>query len=107
MKTIALAALFAAAAIALPAAAQTQSTPRVDQRQANQERRIDQGQKSGALNEKEAARLDKGQARVQKLEDKAAADGKVTRKERVRLEKAQDRQSKKIYREKHDKQTAK
>jgi hypothetical protein len=107
MKIIAIAALFAVAATALPAAAQTESTPRVDQRQANQERRIEQGQKSGALNQKEAARLEKGQARVQKLEDKAAADGKVTRKERVRLGKAQDRQSKKIYREKHDKQTAK
>ena len=107
MKIVTLAALLGAAAIALPAAAQTQSTPRIDQRQANQERRIEQGQKSGALNQKEAARLDKGQARVQKLEDKAAADGKVTRKERVRLEKAQDRQSRKIYREKHDKQTAK
>src|SRR5688572_33413955 len=107
MNVKTLIALAAFAAAALPAAAQTQSTPRVDQRQANQERRIEQGEKSGALNQKEAARLEKGQARVQKLEDKAAADGKVTRKERVRLEKAQDRQSNKIYREKHDKQTAK
>ena len=106
MKVMSLVTLLAAAAIALPAAAQTQSTPRVDQRQANQERRIERGEKSGALNEKEAARLEKGQARVRKMEDKAVADGKVTRKERARLEKAQDRQSRKIYREKHDKQTA-
>jgi hypothetical protein len=41
------------------------------------------------------------------MENKALADGKVTAKERARIEKAQDRQSKKIYREKHDKQTAK
>ena len=95
------------AAVALPVAAQTQSTPRVDQRQANQERRIEQGEKSGALTGKEAARLEKGQARVQKMEDKAVADGKVTKRERVALEKAQDRQSRRIYREKHDKQTAK
>lgn len=107
MKTIKFVTLLAAVGLALPAAAQTQSTPRVDKRQANQERRIEQGQKSGALSEKEAARLEKGQARVQKAEDKAVADGKVTRKERARLEKAQDRQSRKIYREKHDKQTAK
>lgn len=107
MKNVSLVTLLAAAAFALPAAAQTQSTPRVDQRQANQERRIEAGEKSGALNPKEAARLEKGQARVQKMEDKAAADGKLTRKERARLEKAQDRQSRKIYREKHDKQTAK
>ena len=107
MKIISIAALVAAAGIALPASAQTPSTPRVDQRQANQERRIEAGEKSGALNQKEAARLEKGQARVQKMEDKAAADGKVTKKERRRLEKAQDHQSRRIYREKHDKQTAK
>jgi hypothetical protein len=35
------------------------------------------------------------------------ADGKVTKKEARRIEKAQDRESRKIHREKHDKQTAK
>jgi hypothetical protein len=96
-----------AAALAAPALAQTDSTKRIDQRQKNQERRIDRGEKSGALTGKEADRLEKGQARVQKMEDKAVADGKVSAKERARIEKAQDRQSKKIYREKHDRQTAK
>jgi len=95
------------AMLSLPAFAQTASTPRIDQRQQNQQQRIDQGVKSGQLNQKEAARLEKGQARVQKLEDKATADGKVTAKERARIEKAQDRESKRIYREKHDKQRAK
>jgi hypothetical protein len=95
------------AALSLPALAQTTSTPRIDQRQANQERRIQAGEKSGQLNQKEAARLEKGQARVQKMEDKAVADGKVTAKERARIEKAQDKQSRRIHREKHDKQHAK
>src|SRR5438046_659382 len=103
MKTL----MFVIAALALPAAAQTQSTPRIDQRQQNQERRIEQGEKSGALNQKEAARLEKGQRRIDKMENKAMADGKMTKKERRKIEKAQDRQSRKIYREKHDKQTAK
>ena len=94
-------------ALALPAIAQTTSTPRIDQRQANQERRIDQGVKSGQLNQKEAARLEKGQARVQKMENKAVADGTVTAKERRKIERAQDKQSRKIAREKHDKQKAK
>lgn len=107
MKNIRIATLLAIAGLALPAAAQTQSTPRVDQRQENQERRIEAGEKSGALNQKEAARLEKGQARIQKMENKAVADGKVTKKEKRRLEKAQDRESRRIYREKHDKQTAK
>src|SRR5688500_14837444 len=98
---------FVVAAMALPALAQTESTKRVDKRQAKQEKRIEAGQKSGQLTEKEAQRLEKGQARVQKMEDKAVADGKVSAKERARLEKAQDRQSRKIRRERHDKQTAK
>ena len=48
------------AAFALPgyALAQTTSTPRIDKRQENQERRIDQGVKSGELTKKEAARLE-------------------------------------------------
>jgi hypothetical protein len=96
-----------AAAFALPAAAQTQSTPRIDQRQQNQERRIEQGEKSCALNQKEAARLEKGQQRIDKMEKKAMADGKMTKKERRKIEKAQDKESRRIYREKHDKQTAK
>ena len=107
MKTVPIATILAAAALALPAAAQTQSTPRIDQRQANQERRIEQGEKSGALTQKEAARLEKGEAHIQKMENKATADGSVTRKERVRIEKAQDRTSRRIYRQKHDRQRAK
>jgi len=107
MNLVKIVTLAVAAVFALPALAQTQSTPRIDQRQANQERRIEQGEKSGALNQKEAARLEKGQAHVQKMENKAVADGKVTPKEQARIEKAQDKQSRKIHKEKHDKQTAK
>lgn len=96
-----------AAAVALPAFAQTTTTPRIDKRQELQDRRIDSGVKSGQLTEREAARLEKGQVRVQKAEDKAAADGKVTGKERARIEKMQDRESARIARQKHDKQVAK
>ena len=91
------------AAIALPVMAQT-STPKVDQRQANQQQRIDQGVKSGELTGKEAARLEKGQERIQTMEDKAKADGKVTLKERERLQKVQNNESRKIANEKHDRQ---
>jgi len=107
MKTQTILAIAMAAAFAVPAFAQTDSTRRIDQREANQERRIEQGEKSGALNAREAARLEKGQARVEKMETRATADGKVTAKERRRIEHAQDQQSRRIYREKHDKQTAK
>jgi Skp family chaperone for outer membrane proteins len=100
------------AAFALPVLAQTApapaknpaATPGVDQRQANQQQRIDQGVASGQLTGKEAAKLDKGQAQVEKKEAKAKADGKVTPKEREKLKQAQNKQSKKIKQEKHDHQ---
>ena len=80
---------------------------RIDARQAEQQKRIDAGVKSGELNQKEAARLQKGHARTQKMEDKAKADGKIDKGEARQIERAQDRQSKAIAREKHDKQKAK
>jgi len=48
--------------------------------------------------------MEKGQTHVQNLENKAAADGKVTVKEKARIEHAQDVQSKRIHRQKHDRQ---
>ena len=95
------------AAFALPGFALAQSTPRIDKRQEYQDKRIEQGVKSGALNKKEAARMEKGQERVQKMEDKAMADGKMTAKEKVVMERAQDRQSKRIAKQKRDKQVKK
>ncbi|GAB4176438.1 MAG: hypothetical protein Fur0039_19450 [Rhodocyclaceae bacterium] len=73
-----------------------------DERQANQERRIEQGVASGQLTEREAARLEKGQARVRRMQDKAKSDGVVTPKERARIQNEQDVQSRRIYRQKHD-----
>ena len=93
--------------IAVAQTSDTTSTKRIDKRQELQQKRIDKGVKSGQLNEKEAARLQKGQENVQKMEDKAAADGKITVGERARIEHKQDVQSKRIYRQKHDVQTAK
>jgi hypothetical protein len=108
MKTASSLLIAILATVALPVLAQTArdpaATPRVDQRQINQEQRIDQGVASGALTGREAARLDRGQERVERIEDRAKADGTVTARERVRLEAAQDQQSRKIYRQKHDRQ---
>lgn len=92
-----------AAALAVPAFAQT-GTPRFDQRQANQQQRIDQGVASGQLTQREAARLEAGQQRLDRMEDRAKADGTVTRQERARLQRAENVQSRHIYREKHDRQ---
>ena len=102
MKTIKTVAFLA---VALPALAFAQAnTPRVDQRQANQEQRIDQGVASGSLTQREANRLERGQQHVDNMENRAKADGVVTRGERARLHQAQDAQSARIYRQKHDRQ---
>ena len=98
---------FAVASLILPGLVAAQSTPRIDQRQENQEKRIDKGVAAGKLNQKEAARLEKGQEHVQKVEDRAMKDGKVTKREKRRIEHTQDVQSKHIARQTHDKQNAK
>ena len=99
-----LTALLASFSLFALAQATAADTPRIDQRQARQEQRIQQGLQSGGLTPREAARLERGQDRVQALEDKAKADGTVAAKERARVHKAQDRQSRRIHRQKHDRQ---
>ncbi|WP_265944736.1 hypothetical protein [Dechloromonas sp. A34] len=97
--------MLAAVALSLPVLAFAQAnTPRVDQRQANQEQRIDQGVASGSLTQREANRLERGQQHVANMESRAKADGVVTRQERVRLHQAQDVQNRRIYAQKHDRQ---
>ena len=92
-----------ATALTLPAFAQT-ATPGIDQRQINQEQRIDQGVASGQLNQRETNRLERGQQRVDNMENRAKSDGVVTARERTRIQHAQNVESKRIYRQKHDRQ---
>ncbi len=94
----------AAIAIVLPTLAFAQATPGIDQRQANQERRIDQGVASGSLTPREANRLERGQQHVANMENRAKADGVVTRQERARISHAQNVQSERIYEQKRDRQ---
>ncbi|KAB2926730.1 MAG: hypothetical protein F9K30_05865 [Dechloromonas sp.] len=89
----------------VPALAFAQAgTPRVDQRQQNQEQRIDRGVASGSLTTREANRLERGQQHVDNIENRAKADGVVTRQERARLHQAQNVQSRRIATQKHDRQ---
>ena len=104
LRTLAAATLALAAAGAFAQASGPAATPRVDQRQANQEKRIDQGIASGELNKRETKRLERGQDRVDAIEDKAKSDGVVTRRERARIHHAQNVESRRIHRQKHDAQ---
>ena len=89
----------------LSTSAIAQNTQDVIQRDVNQEKRIEQGLKSGELNTKEAAKLEREESRVDKMESKALSDGKLSNAEKHRIEREQNRVSKDIAREKHDGQT--
>ena len=79
-------------------------TPGLDKREANQRHRIANGVHSGELTRPEAHRLVHGERQLHRQERRAKADGEVTARERARLQHSADRMSKRIYRQKHDKQ---
>ncbi len=96
---IAMLSLAAAASFAQTPGTQT---PRVDQREANQQARIAQGAANGSLTARETQRLEKEQAHVDNAEAKAKADGTVTARERRRLDAMQDSANRDIRRKKHN-----
>jgi hypothetical protein len=81
--------------------------PGIQQRMQNQEQRIDQGVKSGALTPKETGRLEAEQARIRQTEQRMKSDGQLTAKERKKLNKELDNASDRIYKQKHDRQYVK
>lgn len=89
-----------------PAAAPGTNTPRVDQREANQQARIASGAANGSLTAHETQRLEKEQARIDTAEAKAKSDGTVTAKERRRLHAMQDGASRDIHRKRHNARAA-
>ena len=105
MKTIHAIAATLALAFGAGAFAQT-ATPKLDQRQANQEKRIEQGVASGQLTPRETTRLEKREGKLQADKLNAKADGKVTAAERRKLQREANRDSRAIHRQKHDAQTA-
>jgi len=107
LKTLTVAVTLAVASLGAFAQAASAATPRVDQREANQQQRIATGAASGALTAKETNRLEKQQARITTAEATAKADGTVTKGERKHLHRMQDRASKNIHHQKHDAQSAK
>ena len=74
------------------------------QRDVNQQTRIEQGMKSGALTNHEAAKLEHGQAKVAHKEAVAGSDGHVGPREQLAVQRAENRQSKRIRIQKHDAQ---
>jgi hypothetical protein len=80
--------------------------PGIQKREQNQEKRIDQGVKSGELTPGEAGRLERQQAKIKQDEERMKSDGKLTKKERRKLTREQNRASKNIYHKKHNEKKA-
>lgn len=74
------------------------------QRNVNQQTRIENGIKSGELTNREVATLQKGEARINRKEAAAGKDGHVGAAEQRKIQQAESRESKRIYRQKHDRQ---
>ncbi len=72
------------------------------QRNVNQQQRIENGTRSGALSNREAGALERGQAHVDAREARAARNGHVSAAEQGGVQRSENRQSRKIYRKKHD-----
>ena len=92
-------------ALALGAAtglAYADPTPHVDQRQSQQEQRIQAGEQSGKLSNGEAKTLNARENALQNREAAAKADGKVTPAEHRQLRREPRRDSRAIARDKNN-----
>jgi hypothetical protein len=85
------------------ASAQAVSTDQ--QRDVNQQERVDQGLKSGQLSTGEAAKLEQGQAHIDHMESNADRNGSVSPAEQARIQAAQNRQSTAIHDDKTNART--
>lgn len=77
-------------------------SPRLDQRERNQEKRINEGVSNGSLTKEEAQALRKEQEKIRNKKQKMKKDGKLTNEERKELNRDLNVSSKSIYKEKHD-----
>jgi hypothetical protein len=91
-----------AALAAMPFATLAQDAASIVDRNGDQQRRIEQGLRTGDLSVQEAARLEREAARVNQIESRALRDGTLTDAERARIDRAQDHLGRDIARERHD-----
>lgn len=85
-----------------PASASSERMQADVQRNVNQQQRIENGTRSGALTNREAGALERGQAHVDAREARAARNGRVSAAEQAGVQRSENRQSRRIYRKKHD-----
>jgi uncharacterized membrane protein YebE (DUF533 family) len=91
------------AALAITSIANAQDrTPVISARQHNQERRINQGVRSGQLTRNETRHVRNDERRIRAEKRIARADGHVSHNERRAIRHDQNRTSRVIYRDKHN-----
>jgi len=102
---IALAGLMAVAPMVTASAATAPRKYRngIEARQRYQNARIEQGERSGAITWRESERLEHQEARIERQEDRyRRSGGQFTAAERARIQRELNTESRRIYREKHD-----
>ena len=82
--------------------------PGIQQREINQQNRINQGIQSGQLTPREAGKLETQQARIKQREERMTArdGGQLTAQDKAKLTRQQNNASRNIYRKKHNDRTA-
>jgi len=86
----------------LGAAASAQNVPADQQRNVNQQERVEQGLQSGTLSTTEAGQLERGQQHIDSMEAHDLRNGAISPQEQARLNSAENRQSANIYADKHN-----
>ncbi len=102
MKNFFVIAAFATLSTAVSAQTTPSSTPVIDKREVNQQKRIANGVKTGALTPNETVKLEKQQQRIDNVEARDKAKGPMTNGERKQLTKMQNNASNNIYKKKHN-----
>ena len=101
VKHIISATLIAGALFAGSASAQTQAI-NDQQRDVNQQQRIEQGLQSGQLSSREAGQLERGQQAIDRQEAKDLKNGSISAGEQSKLNNMENRESNAIYADKHN-----
>jgi hypothetical protein len=103
MKTTAITIQLLAMSVLTSAAwAQATTAEKDQQRDVNQQQRIEQGLQSGQLSTREAGSLERQEQHIDKMEARDLRNGSVSPAEQARLNAAQNRVSNQIYADKHN-----
>jgi hypothetical protein len=94
--------LMIASGALLASTAFAQNAQEDQQRNVNQQERIEQGLQSGQLSTKEAGQLERGQQNIDRVESKDLKNGSISPAEQSRLNAMENRQSNAIYADKHN-----